>query len=76
MFDIFYLQLYFGGCLIMAFLLHLFKINTNDQKLSDSTILIWSLLWFITAPFFGTAIILGIVYGVISSIIDVFKNKK
>ena len=76
MLNLFHLELYLGGCLVMAFFLHLFQITNKSVTLSDTTILIWFLLWFITAPIFASALILGTIYGFISSIIDVFKNKK
>jgi hypothetical protein len=74
MLNLFHLELYLGGCLVMAFFLHLFQITNKSVTLSDTTILIWSLLWFITAPIFTSALILGIIYGVISSIVNMFKK--
>jgi|LakMenE01Jun11ns_1017448.scaffolds.fasta_scaffold9932353_8 hypothetical protein len=74
MLNLFHLELYLGGSLVMAFFLHLFQITNKSVKLSDTTILIWSLLWFITAPIFTSAFILGIIYGVISSIVNMFKK--
>jgi len=76
MLNLFHLELYLGGCLVMAFFLHLFQITNKNVtlSLSDTTIFIWSLLWFITAPIFTLALILGIIYGVISSIVNMFKK--
>jgi len=74
MLNLFHLELYLGGCLVMAFFLHLFQITNKSVTLSDTTILIWSLLWFIAAPIFTLAFILGIIYGVISSIVNMFKK--
>jgi hypothetical protein len=74
MLNLFHLELYLGGSLVMAFFLHLFQITNKSVTLSDTTILIWSLLWFIAAPIFTFAFILGIIYGVISSIVNMFKK--